>query len=536
MQSTRCWCCDGVNESGFQNCAHCRGPDGNGAPLLIGRYRVLSFQGGGQYGRVYKCHDPDLDRFVAIKLLGEPGNESLLKEIRAIAALNSSNIVQIHDAGSSFFVMEFVEGSDLGKLIKQNINEVRKRFSSLFLGICEGLRAAHEKKIVHRDIKPENIMLTADYKVKIADFGLAKHMTPSSPGTSRAGTPLYMAPEIWHGEEYDERVDIFSLGVLCYYVWTGKHLFEAHTIPALGLKITTGQYEPPESLNTAIPVVISDLIKQMLSPKESRAASIKIVQDIVSSTDVRPHLMTQRHLEDFQRNIDAIYGYNNQARPPIVLLSHLSTNVAGFVGGLLSPVRSYGEPRAKHYLLKSFAWLCALVSRLNCRIEELIWMKFSNQCPYCDHDKCTCPLSSNRTEPDINLKLLEKIRATPRVKYASQSFDSYKSMFQRIYGDRNKSAGLTSVSLHLFLEINEASDATLKVKSLQTFDSIDILQLEVADVIAWFFAIVNLVDFNYSFEAEFFKMFNGKCYQCTFPSCRCTDVTTEIQLFNWRPF
>jgi len=98
------------------------------------------------------------------------------------------------------------------------------------------------------------------------------------------------------------------------------------------------------------------------------------------------------------------------------------------------------------------------------------------------------------------------------------------------------STAKSAVVLHLFLEINEAADACLKVSSLKAFESVDILQLEMADVIAWFFALLNVANLKDGFEEKFFGVFNSKCYKCHLTTCRCDEVTNEIDLVNWRPF
>jgi serine/threonine protein kinase len=547
-----CWNCGQDNTATAINCSYCQGPNDVGAPLVFGRYKVIGYQGHGAFGTVFKCLDPAMNRAVAVKRLevkslGGAGLERIQTEIEAIARLNNENIVRIFDvdlrASPPYMVMEFVDGGSLADRIIDNPSTVRDNFNTLFKGMCDGLRAAHAQQIIHRDIKPENILLTKDGVVKLTDFGLAKFITSTSVPMSVVGTAPYMAPEIWRNDEYDERVDIWSLGVVCYFIWTGHHPFVANTIPALWFKILEGKYELASNVNKATPPEIDALIGHMLVEKDHRAASVEVLKNQVVSRkkdDSGP-----RTINDFQKQIDMIYGYRNLTRSPLILLTHLSTNLAGIIGGLQSLPDDYSRARVNYYLPKSFAWLCAVFSAINYTIEELIWFKFPDKCIYCGGGECVCSPKRDKTEADANEQLLTNVRSEgykPH-KVENRGFRFYQDMFQRIYGKRNKQEGVNQVALRLLLEINEAADALLQLDSLKGFDSIDVMHLEMADVVAWFFALFNvlegqsgILDLGYDFEKEFFEMFNGKCYKCDLVKCRCSNAGMEIELFNWRHF
>lgn len=548
-----CWNCKQTNAIDALNCAYCRGVNERGAPFAFERYIVEGYLGHGTFGTVFKCRDTDLDRPVAVKRiefqhLDADGLKALQSEIRALAALSSENIVQIYDvdlAGKQpYLVMEFLSGGNLADRIENELATTQADFNKIFIGICEGLRTAHSQKIIHRDIKPENIMFSENGTVKLTDFGLAKFVKTNSLPDSHVGTPIYMAPEIWAGEEYDERVDIWALGVVCYYIWTGSFPFEAQSFPGLWFKINQGTYEPIQNLNGNAPAEIEGLVGHMLTEKATRAASVEVLKNQIAPLDTN-RAITNRPINDFQKQIDTIYGYKNLRRSPLLLLDHLSTNLAGIIGGLQSFPDDYGTARVKYYLPKSFGWLCAVLSAMNFTVEELIWLKFPNKCIYCESRECSCPTKRDKSEADANRDLLEKIRndghSTPSGD--QHTLDYFRLMFRDVYGARNKAAGLDSVSLRLLLEVNEALDAVLQIDSLTKFDSVDVVHLELADVIAWFFGLLNILEAEpkilgpeYDFESEFFKMFNGKCYKCTEPKCRCPETTKEIQLFNWRNF
>lgn len=201
--------------------------------------QLVGLLGRGGMGAVYKARQPALDRFVALKILpvaaagGNPSfAERFQREARALAQLSHPNIVGVYDfgqvAGFSYFIMEFVDGTNLRELERSGRLSPREALA-IVPQICEALQFAHDHGIVHRDIKPENILVDRQGRVRIADFGLAKLMR-SEPGgvaltmTRHAlGTPQYMAPEqVEKPEHVDHRADIYSLGVVFYEMLTGE--------------------------------------------------------------------------------------------------------------------------------------------------------------------------------------------------------------------------------------------------------------------------------------------------------------------------
>jgi serine/threonine protein kinase len=200
---------------------------------------ILELLGQGGMGAVYKARQKQLDRLVALKILPpEVGQdpafaERFSREARSLAKLNHPRIVSVFDFGHTkdglyYFIMEFVDGTDLRHVIEGSQLEPNEALA-IVPQICEALQYAHEEGLVHRDIKPENILLDKKGRVKIADFGLAKLLgRPASDYTltqagQRMGTPHYMAPEQIDGAgKVDHRADIYSLGVVFYEMLTGQ--------------------------------------------------------------------------------------------------------------------------------------------------------------------------------------------------------------------------------------------------------------------------------------------------------------------------
>jgi serine/threonine protein kinase len=208
-------------------------------------------------GEVYRAHDTRLKREVAIKTLPEEFSrdpERLLRfqrEAEALAALNHPNIGSIYhlqeSGGSRYLVLELVEGDTLADLLAKRGALSVEEAIRIAKQICEGLEAAHEKGIAHRDLKPANIKVTADGKVKLLDFGLARTLEPpananlsnsptimgnSTPGVI-LGTAAYMSPEQAKGEAIDKRSDIWAFGCVLYEMITGRPVFEANTLTEL---------------------------------------------------------------------------------------------------------------------------------------------------------------------------------------------------------------------------------------------------------------------------------------------------------------
>ncbi|MBW3671519.1 MAG: protein kinase [Acidobacteria bacterium] len=214
----------------------------------IGHYTIVSKLGRGGMGVVYKAHEESLNRYVAIKLLGEHLIEDeqflarFIREAQSAAGLSHPNIVQIYsigeDQGRHYFVMEYVSGRPLDNIIRERGRLDSTQAAQIILQAAQGLAAAHDNGIIHRDIKPANLILDGRGIVKIADFGLALPAQIQSRLTATGmlmGTPGYMAPEQCRGEQADHRTDFYALGVTLYEMLTGNVPFKAES-PLILLK------------------------------------------------------------------------------------------------------------------------------------------------------------------------------------------------------------------------------------------------------------------------------------------------------------
>lgn len=248
----------------------------------ISHYKILEKLGEGGMGVVYKAHDTDLDRDVALKFLPNylasdtAEKERFYHEARAASALNHPNITTIYEIGRSedhlFIAMEYVEGKTLKHLIEKETIPLNKVLE-FAIQICEGLALAAEKGVVHRDIKSDNIMVTPKGQVKIMDFGLAmlKGASRLTKAGSTLGTAAYMSPEQAQGEEVDHRSDIFSFGVVLYEMFTSKLPFKGEHQSALIYSLINEEPPPIARFNDKVtPELERITIKALAKLREDR--------------------------------------------------------------------------------------------------------------------------------------------------------------------------------------------------------------------------------------------------------------------------
>jgi serine/threonine-protein kinase len=243
----------------------------------IGKYRIVEHLGRGGMAEVYKAYQPNLDRYVAVKMMHtflSDEKEFLARferEAKVVATLRHPNIVQVYDfdaeGGVYYMVMEYISGETL-KTRMQTL-EANNEWVALddaariILAVGSALKYAHERGMVHRDVKPANVMITLEGQVILTDFGIAKIVSASNLTASGAmvGTPSYMAPEQGMGQPGDERSDIYSLGVMLYQLVLGRLPFDADTPLAVVLKHINDPLPLPKALN---PDISDDLNRVIL--------------------------------------------------------------------------------------------------------------------------------------------------------------------------------------------------------------------------------------------------------------------------------
>jgi serine/threonine protein kinase len=253
-------------------------------PRSIGRYEIVRLLGKGGMGEVYLATDPALGRRVAIKVLPPALQHDakmrgrFVNEARAVAALNHPNVITLHDlaatderdtgfpTGSLYLVLEYLEGKGLDEVMDARRLAVLECVD-IAIQVLEGLKVAHQNRILHRDITPSNVMLAPDGRAKLLDFGLSKILLEGAGDTRRhtgegmiVGTLDYLSPEQALGNPLDERSDLFSFGIVFYQMLAGVHPFSGASVTQMVAKMMTKEADPwPE------PDRVPDVLKQIVA-------------------------------------------------------------------------------------------------------------------------------------------------------------------------------------------------------------------------------------------------------------------------------
>ncbi len=256
---------------------------------MIGRYRIEAELGHGAMGAVYRANDPLMDRTVAIKtilagVLSGPQateyRERFTREARAAGRLTHPGIVTVYDVGENdgvpYLVMEFVKGRTLAAAMEAGQRFSFERIYEMGYQVADALGYAHRNGVVHRDIKPANILLAEGApgepeRAKIADLGVAKLSASQITTTGQLlGTPAFMPPEQFTGAPLDGRADLFSLGVILYWLATGDKPFSGDTITAVSYKIVHSDPALPRKINPAVPAALETIVLKCLEKDPAR--------------------------------------------------------------------------------------------------------------------------------------------------------------------------------------------------------------------------------------------------------------------------
>jgi serine/threonine protein kinase len=250
--------------------------------LLNKRYQLEDFVEKGGMATVFRGRDLMLERDVAIKVLREDYSrdpafrERFRQEAKAAANLSHSNIVTVHDFGFDddrlFIVMEYVPGTDLNSLIKQNKRYSLEEGIPLIVQACKGLGYAHRAGLVHCDIKPHNFLVTPDKRLKVTDFGIARALASIHPGEEADvvwGSPQYFSPEQAAGSAPSPASDVYSLGVIMYQMFTGQLPFVSKSATELAQQHRYQEPQAPIELNPEIPPALNEIMLKVLSKEPS---------------------------------------------------------------------------------------------------------------------------------------------------------------------------------------------------------------------------------------------------------------------------
>jgi serine/threonine-protein kinase len=290
----------------------------------FGPYEIAGWLGAGGMGEVYRARDVRLERQVALKvvperLVADPRRlDRFQQEARAAGQLNHPNITRVYDsgihAGMPYIVSELLEGESLGARLETGPLPVEKaiKYASQ---IAEGLAAAHDRSILHRDLKPDNLYVTADDRIKILDFGIAKLLQSSDEGTSTPrretepgmilGTVSYMSPEQVRGEPLDSRSDIFSVGIILREMLTGRQPFHRRTTADTMAAIL--KEEPAGVLPAATPPALGRIVSRCL--EKSREARFQSARDLAFGLQFLSGMGTVLPSPQNTRRLTSLHGF-----------------------------------------------------------------------------------------------------------------------------------------------------------------------------------------------------------------------------------
>jgi len=237
--------------------------DGGGftpGTILGERYRVIGLIGRGGMGEVYRADDLKLGQPVALKFLPERFSsdkgllDRLFAEVRTARQVSHPNVCRVYDVGETdgrhFLSMEYVDGEDLASLLRRIGGLPQTKALEIARQLCAGLAAAHERNVLHRDLKPANVMVDGRGRARIMDFGLAVAAGEADIGMEIAGTPAYMAPELFSGKGASVKSDLYALGLVLFELYTGKHAFDAPSVAGYRQKHAE---ETPSSPSALVP-------------------------------------------------------------------------------------------------------------------------------------------------------------------------------------------------------------------------------------------------------------------------------------------
>ena len=325
-------------------------PADGSLPPALGRFRLLKRLGQGAQASVWLAHDPRLDREVAVKVLQGVDRASVdawLAEARAVSRLTHSNIVPVFEAdmaaGQAYMVFEYVPGGTLAERLRRQGRLPAREAVGLMLGVLDGLRAAHAAGVVHRDLKPSNILLDAQGRPRVMDFGIAARLDDAARPQRVVGTPGYISPEAARGEPPHPAMDVFAAAIMLAEMLSGQRLNKDPDPWAAVRRVTEQDLTLPADLGPDADDALRALLQRGLArDKALRWPDARSFHDALAAwlhpaAEPAPQagdtatldflLRRMRHKSDFPAMADAVTRIQRLAESESESLSSLSNEI-----------------------------------------------------------------------------------------------------------------------------------------------------------------------------------------------------------------
>jgi serine/threonine protein kinase len=317
----------------------------------LGKYEITALIGKGGMATVYKGYQPDIDRYVAIKVLPpHPGQdeqfiERFRLEARTIARLQHPHILPLYDYGSQddilYLVMALMDGGSLSERLRRRGAMSPAEVEAILNPVASALDYAHRQGYIHRDIKPDNILLDREGFAALADFGIVKMLETGSGLTATGGlmgTPAYMSPEQGQGLEVDSRSDVYSLGVVVFEMLAGKPPYQADTPMQLVFKQINAPIPDLSSVRSGLPAALDEVMHRALAkdPDMRYQTATALLNDFRRAIEGKPLPSTRASIRD--AGSDTIVD-------PGAALSPAS---GGHSGGAPTPIIAHTPPPGSH--------------------------------------------------------------------------------------------------------------------------------------------------------------------------------------------
>ncbi len=260
--------------------------------VLNERYEMLREIGAGGMGHVYQARDRDLDEVVALKVLRAEFSadasiqKRFLREIKLTRMITHPHVVKVFDTGkykgNRYISMEYIEGMSLDEWLRKGKRDIRTLLA-IIAKILQGVQAAHSQGIVHRDLKPQNVLVDRSQNPHVLDFGIARtsdHVEATSGQVM--GSPKYMSPEQIQGKDLDKRSDVYALGVMMFYLFTGEEPFIGEDPRSIIMKHLTQPVPSMRHISPSVPIWLEKIVmKSLEKERNQRYSSVKeILEDL----------------------------------------------------------------------------------------------------------------------------------------------------------------------------------------------------------------------------------------------------------------